>query len=243
MPPDETHLSQIATRWSLLLQAHGENPAARYAAQGELLPRYCAPVYRYLRALVQDDSAADDLCQEFALRFLRGDFRRADASRGRFRDYLKSALRHLAKEYAGRVRARFQSLPDDEGRAAPYASDFDSSEEDRRFLELWRNGLLNRTWHALESASTARGDQLYEVLRLKSIDPSRTSGALAEELAQRHAHSFTAESVRQTLHRAREKFAELLRAEVAASVPTTDSSEVDAELAELGLLVYCPPTA
>src|SRR5678816_782295 len=151
MPPDDTHLSQIATRWTLLLQAHGENPAARYAAQGELLPRYCAPVYRYLRALVQDDSAADDLSQEFALRFLRGDFRHADASRGTFRDHLKSALCHLAKEYAGRVRARFQSLPDDVEPAVGCASDFDSSEEDRRFLELWRAELLKRTWHALKS--------------------------------------------------------------------------------------------
>ena len=247
MTPDDTHLSQIATRWTLLLQAHGENPAARYAAQGELLPRYCAPVYRYLRALVQDDSTAEELSQEFALRFLRGDFRHADASRGRFRDYLKSALCHLAREFAVRVRARFQPLPDDEERAVAHTSGSDSSgssaEEDRRFLELWRAELLNRTWLALESASAAQGDRFYEVLRLKSDEPSRTSAALAEELSRRHARAFTAEGVRQTLHRAREKFAELLRAEVAASVPTNDSAEVDAELAELGLLVYCPPTA
>jgi DNA-directed RNA polymerase specialized sigma24 family protein len=243
MTPDDPHLRQIATRWTLLLQAHGDNPAVRYAAQGELLPRYCAPVYRYLRALVQDDATADDLSQEFALRFLRGDFRHADASRGRFRDYLKSALCRLAKEYAGRVRARFQSLPDDVEPAINCASDFDSPEEDRRFLELWRAELLNRTWHALESASAAQGDRFYEVLRLKSQDPSRTSAALAKELTRRHAHAFTAEGVRQSLHRARERFAELLRAEVAASVPTSDSAEVDAELADLGLLVYCPPAA
>ena len=83
--------------------------------------------------------------------------------------------------------------------------------------------------------------QVHEVLRLKSDDPTRTSDVLAAELTRRHGRAFTAEGVRQTLHRARARFVELLRAEVAASVPTDDPAEVDAELAELGLLVYCSP--
>src|SRR4051812_1379878 len=97
---EDERLSQIATRWSLLQQARG----AGDAAWGELLLRYHAPVYRYLRGLVRDDAAAEDLCQEFALRFLRGDFRHADPDRGRFRDYLKVALRHLAGERSRRPR-------------------------------------------------------------------------------------------------------------------------------------------
>ena len=212
----------------------------RYAAQGELLPRYCAPVYRYLRALVHDDSTADDLSQEFALRFLRGDFRNADASRGRFRDYLKSALCHLAKEYSGRVRARFQSLPDDVLITLPT---WIVPKKTDGFSNCGGPSCSTEPGTHSKAASAAQGDRFHEVLRMKSQDPSRTSAALAEELSRRYAQSFTAEGVRQTLHRAREKFAELLRAEVAASVPTTDSAEVDAELAELGLLVYCAPTA
>ena len=78
MADDDTHLSQIATRWSLLWEANGNDPAHRSAARGELLLRYVAPVYRYLRAVVRDSARAEDLCQEFALRFLRGDFRHAD---------------------------------------------------------------------------------------------------------------------------------------------------------------------
>jgi hypothetical protein len=106
---------------------------------------------------------------------------------------------------------------------------------------LWRKELLNRAWTALAEQSAARGDSFSEVLRLKSAGPDRTSAALAEELTRRQGRPVTAEGVRQTLRRARVRFVQLLRAEVAASIPTEDPAEVDAELAELGLLVYCEP--
>src|SRR5262249_42324166 len=64
-----------------------------------------------LRAMVRDDDAAEELTQEFAVRFLRGDFRQADPSRGRFRDLLKRALRHLAIDYWRRQRAEKERLP------------------------------------------------------------------------------------------------------------------------------------
>jgi DNA-directed RNA polymerase specialized sigma24 family protein len=231
---EDDRLSQIATRWSLLLQARGGGAASR-AAWGELLLRYHVPVYRYLRGLVRDEAAAEELCQEFALRFLRGDFRHADPARGRFRDYLKAALQHLAGE---RFR-RPQSLALSGDPRAP-GTDFLAAEGER-FQELWRKELLNRAWAALAEQSAARGDVFYEVLRLKADVPGRTAETVAAELAGRHGRPVTAAGVRQTLHRARARFVELLRAEVAASVPTDDPAEVDAELAALGLLVYCPP--
>src|SRR3954470_11382138 len=227
-------LSQIATRWSLLLRARGGGDTGQ-TAWGELLLRYHAPVYRYLRGLVRDEAEAEELCQEFAVRFLRGDFRHADPARGRFRDYLKVALQHLAGE---RARRRPAPLPLTGDRSDPAP---DPAAEADRFQELWRADLLGRAWEALAEQSSARGDQFYEVLRLKSEDMARTSEALAEELTRRHGRPVTATGVRQTLHRAREKFAELLRAAVAASIPTDDPAAVDAELADLGLLVYCPP--
>lgn len=231
---EDERLSQIATRWSLLLQAGAADDDIRRTAQAELLLRYYAPVYRYLRGMVRDEARAEELCQEFALRFLRGDFRHADPCRGRFRNYLKAALQHMAGE---RARGRPDPLPL-RGDYAGAASDPPANEAER-FHDLWRKELLNRAWSALEGLSAAAGDRLYEVLRLKSDDPSRTAAALAEELTRRHERVVTAGGVRQTLHRARAKFAGLLRAEVAASVPTDDPTEVDAELAELGLLVYC----
>jgi hypothetical protein len=43
------------------------------------------------------------------------------------------------------------------------------------------------------------------------------------------------------LHRAREKFAELLIDAVAQSVEPATAEQVEQELGELGLLVYCRP--
>jgi RNA polymerase sigma factor (sigma-70 family) len=232
----DTHLSQIATRWSLVLQAHGDNPAVRSHAQGELLLRYCAAVYRYLRSITRDETKAEELCQEFALRFLRGDFRHAAPDRGRFRNYLKVALVHLAGEFVSRSRSRPLPAGVDPADDSLTASD----EADRRFLDLWRSELVDRTWTAMAESSAASGDQFYEVLRLKAAEPARTSASLAEELTCRHGRPVNADAVRQTLHRARARFAELLRAEVGASIPTDNADEINAELADLGLLVYLP---
>ena len=58
MSPPDTHLSQIATRWTLLLQAHGVEEDARTAALAQLLPRYVAPAYYYLLCRVRDEGLA-----------------------------------------------------------------------------------------------------------------------------------------------------------------------------------------
>jgi hypothetical protein len=47
--------------------------------------------------------------------------------------------------------------------------------------------------------------------------------------------------VRQTLHRAREKFAALLLEETARSLGTSERGRLQDELADLNLLKYCQP--
>src|SRR3954470_18004769 len=96
---DDVRLSQLVTRWTLLL--HSQRPGAAAAA---LLPRYWAAVYRYV-AGVLGEAAAEEVCQEFCLRFVRGDFRHARPERGRFRDYVRTAVIHLISEFRARRRA------------------------------------------------------------------------------------------------------------------------------------------
>jgi RNA polymerase sigma factor (sigma-70 family) len=233
MIDDETHLSQISTQWSLVEQAHQAEPAAR-PAQERLLTRYYPAVYRFLRHLTGDAEAAQDLGQDFAVRFLRGDFRHARPEHGRFRDYLKAALRHLtADAHRRRLKAaHLDSLPG----LDPAAPDVTEG-----LTDFWRRELLNRAWEELGRESAATGSLRYEALRLKSEDPGRDSAAVAAELSRRHGRPFTTAGVRQLLHRARERFAELLRREVAATLPDDDPAAVRAELAELRLLCYCEP--
>jgi RNA polymerase sigma-70 factor (ECF subfamily) len=235
---DDPHLSQLTTRWTLLAQAHAADPTAAGAARDEFLPRYCAPIYRYLLSIAGDPDRAEELAQEFALRFVRGDFRHARPDRGRFRDYLKAALRHLVVEW-DRRRPAEETLPPDS--RLPLRTPAPERDDDAAFTESWRKDLLHRTWAGLEQDSAERGQQFYAALRLKADDPARTSATVAELLSAQAGRPVTAEAARQLLHRARDKFASLLRAEVAATLPTEAAAAVDDELADLGLLIYCRP--
>src|SRR4051812_36610733 len=100
------HISQIVTVWPLVEQAHGDDPEATGAAQDALLRRYRPAVYRYLLACLGSPDAAEDVWQDFALRFVRGDFRKADPEKGRFRDLLKCALYRLVVDYHKRRHRR-----------------------------------------------------------------------------------------------------------------------------------------
>src|SRR5262249_51717765 len=115
------HISQIETLWPMLRQAHGGSPAQINAAQEVILKRYRPAVYRYLLACVGDADAADELAQEFALRFVRGDFRNANPERGRFRDLLKSALYHLVIDHHKKKKKNLPGLSAGPEPAAPGA--------------------------------------------------------------------------------------------------------------------------
>jgi RNA polymerase sigma-70 factor (ECF subfamily) len=237
MAPDDPRLSQLTTQWTLLVRSHQRSdPAAAHEAQADLLPRYCAAIYRYLLAVVRDSNVADDLCQEFALRFVRGDFRHARPDKGRFRDYLKVSIVRLAREYKAGSRdevavsaGELKAAGVDEGPAALLEAAFDAE---------CRRDMLNRTWGDLKEATAGPPPTMYDVLRLKCREPSLPSAQLAGKLSTAVGRELSAESVRQMIHRARERFAALLRRQVAAVVGTDDPGDVDAELAALGLLEY-----
>jgi RNA polymerase sigma-70 factor (ECF subfamily) len=226
-------LSRIATRWSQVLQAHGPNAGAATSAQALLLQRYGGAVYRYLLGAVRDPDVADDLAQEFAVRFVRGDFRRADPERGRFRDYLKTALIHLVTDHHrsrhGWPRALALDAPEP---AAPAVAPPDTETD---FLASWRAELLDRTWGAL----AAHNPTYHAVLRLRVEDPEATSSRAAEQLSVRLGRPVTGDWVRKTQQRAHARYADLLLDEVSHSLGTPSPEVLEKELQELDLLKYC----
>lgn len=232
MPPDDPQLRDLSTRWSLLVRAL----AGEREAQAELLPRYCAAVFRHLLTQIRDESAVEELCQEFAYRFVRGDFRHARPERGRFRDYVAVSLHHLVGEYRRRIaKVEKQATFDSRTLAA------EEADPAAAFRDQWKRELLNRTWSALRQECDGEPPTLYDVLRRKADAPEMPSARLAEELSHAVGRTISTVNARQMLHRSRVRFAELLREEVAISIATQDRLEVDAELAELGLLVYFAP--
>jgi RNA polymerase sigma factor (sigma-70 family) len=231
-------LSAIETHWTALFQAHRDPGDATTAAQRQLLLRYYGAVYRYLLGILRDAVAAEDLTQEFAVRFLRGDFHRVDPERGRFRDFLKTALRHLAQDYWRKQEKAPAHLA--AGSGQPIASSSAESEAcDKAFLDKWREELLNQAWKSLATFQESSGQLSYEVLRCKAEQPKLHSAELAARLGAHRGKPLTANGVRQLLFRARRKFAELLVEEVSRSLQTSDPATLGEELIALKLFGYC----
>jgi RNA polymerase sigma-70 factor (ECF subfamily) len=233
----DNHISQIATRWSLVFQAHQGQPDAVTVAQQELMQRYCGAIYRYLLGALRNADAADDLSQEFALRFVRGDFKRADPGRGRFRDFLKTALFHLVVDHQRRQKGGHQQILS--GISEPAVEESIGADADREFLNRWREELLSRSWEALAKIEKESGQIFYSVLRYRAEHPKARSAEMAAALQKSLGRPFTDANVRQTLRRAREKFADLLLEEVSRSLQTSSAERLEQELIDLDLLAYC----
>jgi hypothetical protein len=227
-------LKHISTLWTVVCRAHDGPAEAVAAAQQQLLQRYRGAVYRYLLAAVRDAHAAEDLAQEFALRFLQGKLRRADPAQGRFRDFLKGVLGHLIADYHRRRPPPLPLPPD-----APEQPAAGQAGDDPAFLASWRQEVLARTWDDLADIERRTGQPFHTVLAFRRDHPELRSEGMAEQLSARLGKPLTAAGVRQTLRRARDKFADLLLEEVAQTLqqPTTD--DLGQELADLQLLEYC----
>lgn len=236
--PDQ-HLSRMITLWSLVGRAHGGSPAEIQSAQVQMLERYGNAIRRYLSAALRSSDHADEVFQEFAHVFLRGGLRRADPRRGRFRDYLKTTLYHLIAAHAKKQKRQPGELPVD--CPEPAVGSLSVLDSDREFLASWRKELLARTWVALEGGEHETGRLLHTVLRCRADHPELPSAAMAVQLSAQLGHALTPAGVRQTLRRARAKFAALLVDEVLHALDQPTESALIEELIELDLLEYCKP--
>ncbi len=236
-PEIQERLSRINTRWSVVFQAHQGSSQEVVAAQQALMQRYCGAMYKYILAAVRDPHVAEELCQEFALLFVQGNFKRVDPERGRFRDYVKTVLFHLVANWRRRQNRQgvaYDSEVHEPAQAAPAVEP-----SDQKFLDNWRDELLGRAWEGLERIENQTGQLYFTMLRFRAASPDVKSEQMAQQLAERLGKPLTAVAVRQTVHRAREKFADLLLDEVARSLETTDRDRLEQELIDLSLLPYC----
>ena len=219
------------TRWTLVLAARGDSPAAR-AALGELCAAYYQPVFRFLQREGRSEEAARELTQEFFARLLARDgFATADPARGRFRSYVLGALRHFlgdqrdrddaAKRGGGAIHEPLPEASDTSpGRelAAPAAVSAEAW-----FDRQWALAIMDRSLAALaeEHAAAGKAEQ-FERLKPWLVGPA---AAQAEVAAQ---FGWSEGALKVAVHRLRKRFRELVRAEVAQTVP--GFADVDAEL-------------
>ena len=167
------------------------------------------------------------------MRFLRGDFHCADPARGRFRDYLKTALVHLVSEYRRGRGGRRGDRPLPANTAA--AAALDDPDDEAVFLAGWRAELLDRTWDALAAEHPID----HAALHWRVEEPDLASAGIAERLSQQFGKPFTAAAIRKALQRAHARYAQYLVAEVARSLSDPTAPDLERELQELDLLRYC----
>lgn len=239
---DDLHLSRIQTAWSMVRRAHGDHTAVQEAQQ-TLLDRYGGAVRRYALAALREEDAADEVFQEFALKFVRGDFGQVDPERGRFRAFVKTVVYRLIVDYQRRKKKHYREGPMHSNLAEP-AEESNAAAghtDDAIFQSSWRDDLLARCWKKLEEVEAETGKPYHTALRYRVDHPDLRSPELAAGLTERLGKPINAGAVRVLLHRAREEFGDLLLVEVADSLTDDSPEAVEAELIDLELLEYCRP--
>ncbi|HTH48535.1 MAG TPA: sigma-70 family RNA polymerase sigma factor [Candidatus Limnocylindria bacterium] len=228
------------TRWTLVLAARGETPAAK-AALGELCEAYYQPVFRFFRREGHDEDAARELTQEFFARLLAGaGVANVAPERGRFRSFLLGAVKHFLGDHRNRERALKRGggmIPEPldpvghgHGTAPGTApglqvADAAADRPDSFFDRQWAFALMDRALTGLAAELAAEGRATHfaalkpwlvgDTTALSQAEAARTLG-LGEG------------AVKVAIHRLRKRFRELVRHEVAQTIPATE--DVDTEL-------------
>ena len=147
-------------------------------------------------------------------------------------------LFHLIGDYYRRRKRDPHPLPIEHD---PAAAAEKLTFSDSQFLESWRSELLSCAWKALAEHEDRTGQPFHSVLRLRAEKVDLRSTELAAQLSATLHKDVSSDWVRQNLHRAREKFAELLVDEVMQTMVQPGLHDLEDELIVLDLYQYCRP--
>ena len=224
------------TQWSMVVAAAGQQGEASKVALADLCQAYWYPLYAFLRRRGSSTEDASDLTQGFfAVLLEKGYLSDADPERGRFRSFLRTAVARFAAKEHDRAAAqkrgggqRLLSIDFGEGERRYQREPADDWTPERIFERRWAITLLDRTLAQLRQEHTAAG-------KLDQFDAFKvflTGEAGAPPLRQvAEQLGMTEGATKVAVHRLRQKYRELLRAEIAQTVAIQD--DVDDELSLL----------
>jgi RNA polymerase sigma factor (sigma-70 family) len=223
------------TRWSLVLAAQGDSPAAEEALE-KLCRIYWRPLYTFARRQGSDVEEARDLTQGFfQLLLTRRDLDSAHREKGRLRSYLLTSFKH----FIGIERRRqmtikrgrdhwlipLEELHATEQSASAFAGPLSA---DRLYERRWALTLIEQVLKRLKEEYRATGNALLFKC-LKQLLPDEPAPPSRPEIAARLG--MTDNALRQAFHRFRHRYQLLLREEIGHTV--TDPSEIEDELRHL----------
>ena len=221
------------THWTVVLAARENDGIVAREALASLCATYWYPLYAFIRRQGSDPHEAEDLTQEFFLRFLeRHALENVQPAAGKFRSFLLACLKNfLANE---RERAQAQRR----GGGQPLVS-LDSADAETRyalepadlrtpeavFERRWAFAVLERTLAELRREYATGGKrELFEALQ--GFLPGGDGVVSRAELAAKRGVSVGAIDV--AVHRLRQRFGALLRQQVAQTV--SSDAEVEEEI-------------
>lgn len=221
------------THWTLVLAAAGDDVAAR-AALEELFATYWYPLYAFARRKGATSDEAEDLVQGLCARLVEsGDLRRVAREKGRFRSFLMAAMQHHLLNERDRAHAAKRG-----GGGLVLAVDFDAADErfarepqrgrtpEEEFERAWALEVLREAVAAIEREYRESGRAvLFDALRGELEGDAAPHAELATKLGM------SAGAVKTAAFRLRERFGEVLRAQVARTVGSPAAVE-----GELGAL-------
>lgn len=224
------------THWSVVLLAGQTASPESSAALEKLCRAYWPPVYFFARRRGYGDADAKDLTQQFfSLLLARNDFAGLDATKGKFRTFLLAAFTHfLANEHdraqaqkrgGGQIALPLDDLSDEQLAQLSSAENFPAA---KIFDKNWALTVLGQSLSRLKAEMTEAGKEpQFQLLKVFLT----TEGGAADYEATAQKLGVAPNSVPVLVHRLRQRYRELVRAELAQTVATP--SDLDEEMRHL----------
>ena len=224
----------------MVLAASGPLSHERSEALEALCRAYWYPLYAYIRRAGQAPEDAKDLTQSFISQFLeKGALSLADRERGRFRTFLLSALKHYLIDDDRRRTAQkrgggrpLEPLENEDGEERYQFEPADLASPDVLYDRGWAKAVLAQ---ALSRLRAEYGSSKYGpgFETLKDYVWGERSGVSCAELGRQLGMS--EEAVKKAVQRLRQRFAQLLREQIAETVNTP--AELEDEIRHLSTLL------
>ena len=220
------------TRWTQVSRAKADSPEGRRAL-AELCKDYYEPVAAFLRYELRDADAARDLAHDFFAHMLAGGaIAHAEQERGRFRSYLLGSVKHFFSHHREALRRLRRgggvtdiSLNETEVRSVPDARVLSP---DAAFDRQWALTVVARALEALRRECGAEGRADFFEL----VKPWLTGDtARGDQTALAASRGMNANALKVAVHRLKQRFRQLLKAEVAGTLD--DPGLVEAEMRAL----------
>jgi len=231
LPPGTAHFA--TTHWSVVLQAGQKDSPRAQAALAQLYTAYWHPLHAFIRGRGYDVHDAQDLAQDFFAALLkRNHLECVSREKGRFRSYLLGALKHFLANEWHKVRREKRGgactfIPLDDVLAEKryrLETSHDATPE-RIYERNWAAVLLERVLASLRVEHEQAG-KIRHFDELKIFLSGEKAGHSYAEIGA--CLEMSEAAVKVAVHRLRQRYRELLRAEIANTV--ANPGEVEDEL-------------